>query len=139
MPYIGCFDKGLLVLYLTRKVGETVVINDDIRVTVVEVRGRSIKLGFTFPPNVSVLREELYDRIQEENRAAASASADAFSMFMEFDDSGLNLSVPTPVTEPAPLPPPPASAVSPAPTNPDAPPRRPKLTLPQRKEISDAG
>jgi carbon storage regulator len=62
------------VLYLTRKIGETIVINDDIRITVVEIRGKSIKLGFTFPPHVSVLREELYDRIQAENRAAAESS-----------------------------------------------------------------
>ena len=61
------------MLYLTRKVGESIVINDTIEVTVVEVRGRSIKLGFTFPPGVSVLRRELFEKIQEENRAAASA------------------------------------------------------------------
>ena len=61
------------MLYLTRKVGESIVINDTIEVTVVEVRGRSIKLGFTFPPGVSVLRRELFDKIQEENRAAATA------------------------------------------------------------------
>ena len=64
------------MLYLTRKVGETVVINDDIRVTVVEVRGRSIKLGFTFPGGVSVLREELYEKIQSENVAAAQVGPD---------------------------------------------------------------
>ncbi len=61
------------MLYLTRKVGESVVINDNIEVTVVEIRGKSIKLGFTFPQEASVLRRELYDRIQEENRAAAGA------------------------------------------------------------------
>ena len=63
------------MLFLTRKIGESVVINDNIEVTIVEVRGRSIKLGFDFPSNVSVLRRELYDKIQEENRAAAGASA----------------------------------------------------------------
>jgi carbon storage regulator len=61
------------MLYLTRKVGESVLINDDIEVTVVEVRGRSIKLGFTFPPDVSVLRRELYDKIRRENVEAAEA------------------------------------------------------------------
>ena len=60
------------MLYLTRKVGESVVINDNIEVVVTEIRGKSIKLGFTFPPTASVLRRELYDRIQEENKAAAS-------------------------------------------------------------------
>ncbi len=64
------------MLYLTRKIGESVVINDKIEVTIVEVRGRSIKLGFDFPPDVTVLRRELYDKIQSENRAAAEAAAD---------------------------------------------------------------
>jgi carbon storage regulator len=62
------------MLYLTRKVGQSVVINDTIEVSVVEVRGKSVKLGFTFPPDVSVLRQEIHQRIQEENRAAAEAS-----------------------------------------------------------------
>lgn len=60
------------MLYLTRKIGESIVINDNVEVTVVEVRGKSIKLGFTFPPDVTVLRREIYERIQEENRAAAA-------------------------------------------------------------------
>lgn len=64
------------MLYLTRKVGESVVINDNIEVTIVEVRGRSIKLGFEFPPDVTVLRRELFDKIQDENRAAAETDVD---------------------------------------------------------------
>ena len=61
---------------MTRKTGESVVINDNIEITIVEVRGRSIKLGFDFPPTVTVLRRELFDKIQDENRAAAEAAAD---------------------------------------------------------------
>ena len=64
------------MLFLTRKIGESVVINDNIEVTIVEVRGRSIKLGFDFPPDVTVLRRELFDKIQDENREAAGAAAD---------------------------------------------------------------
>ncbi|HLI13165.1 MAG TPA: carbon storage regulator CsrA [Alphaproteobacteria bacterium] len=64
------------MLYLTRKIGESVIINDKIELTVVEVRGKAVKLGFTFPPDVSVLRREIFERIQEENRAAADASAE---------------------------------------------------------------
>lgn len=63
------------MLYLTRKVGESVIINDDIEVTVVDIRGRSVKLGFTFPQDASVLRRELYEKIQQENLEAAQASA----------------------------------------------------------------
>jgi carbon storage regulator len=58
------------MLYLTRKVGESIVINDDIELTVVEVRGKSIKLGMTFPTDVSVYRREVYDRIQAEKQNA---------------------------------------------------------------------
>jgi carbon storage regulator len=63
------------MLYLTRKVGDSVIINDNIEVTVVEVRGKSVKLGFVFPPEASVLRREVHERIQAENRAAADSSA----------------------------------------------------------------
>lgn len=63
------------MLYLTRKIGESVVINGDIEVTVVEVRGRSVRLGFSFPPTASVLRREIFERVQEENRAAAEGAA----------------------------------------------------------------
>jgi carbon storage regulator len=64
------------MLYLTRKVGQSVMINDTIEVSVVEVRGKSIKLGFTFPDDVAVLRREIYDKVQAENRAAAEAILD---------------------------------------------------------------
>ncbi|WP_372006176.1 carbon storage regulator CsrA [Tistrella mobilis] len=58
------------MLYLTRKVGEAVVINDEIEVTVIEVRGKTVRLGLTFPTDATVLRREVYDRVQAENRAA---------------------------------------------------------------------
>lgn len=61
------------MLYLTRKVGESIVINDDIELTVVEVRGKSIKLGMTFPADVSVYRREVYDRIQAEKQGGGPA------------------------------------------------------------------
>ncbi len=60
------------MLYLTRKIGESVIINDDIEVTVIDIRGKSIKLGFTFPSSATVLRREIHERIQAENRAAAA-------------------------------------------------------------------
>lgn len=67
------------MLYLTRKIGESVIINDDIEVTVVDIRGKSIKLGFTFPSDATVLRREIFERIQEENRAAAASDEEALS------------------------------------------------------------
>ena len=74
------------MLYLTRKVGEAVIINDNIELTVVEVRGKSAKLGFTFPPDASVLRKELHERIKQENVAAAAGDTDALSE-IKGDDS----------------------------------------------------
>ncbi|MHA1601206.1 MAG: carbon storage regulator CsrA [Alphaproteobacteria bacterium] len=70
------------MLYLTRKIGESVIINDDIEVTVIDIRGKSIKLGFTFPTTATVLRREIFERIQEENRAAAAGS-DALAEVMK--------------------------------------------------------
>lgn len=67
------------MLYLTRKIGESVIINDDIEVTVVDIRGKSIKLGFTFPSDATVLRREIFERIQEENRAAAAVGNEALA------------------------------------------------------------
>ncbi len=58
------------MLYLTRKIGESVIINNTIELTVVEIKGRSVKLGFNFPPETNILRKELYDRIMEQNLAA---------------------------------------------------------------------
>ena len=60
------------MLYLTRKIGESVIINDDIEVTVIDIRGKSIKLGFTFPSTATVLRREIFERIQAEQRAEAA-------------------------------------------------------------------
>jgi carbon storage regulator len=65
------------MLYLTRKLGESVIINNSIELTVVEVKGRSVKLGFNFPPEATILRKELHDRIMEQNLAAASSGDDA--------------------------------------------------------------
>jgi carbon storage regulator len=59
------------MLYLSRKVGEAIIINNSIELQVVEVRGRTVKLGFNFPPDASVLRKEIFDKIREENMAAA--------------------------------------------------------------------
>ncbi|MEO3429461.1 carbon storage regulator CsrA [Pelagibius sp. CAU 1746] len=67
------------MLYLTRKIGESVIINDNIEVTVVDIRGKSIKLGFTFPSDATVLRREIFERIQEENRAAAVGDDEALA------------------------------------------------------------
>jgi carbon storage regulator len=60
------------MLYLTRKIGESIVINNNIELTVVEVRGKTVKLGFLFPKEATILRKELHQKIMEQNIAAAS-------------------------------------------------------------------
>ncbi len=62
------------MLYLTRKIGETIVIDENVEITVISVSGKVVKLGFNFPPDVSVLRKEVLERIQSENRAAAKTA-----------------------------------------------------------------
>jgi len=52
------------MLILTRRIGETIVIGDNVRVTVLAVVGNQIKLGFVAPANIPVHREEIYDKIK---------------------------------------------------------------------------
>lgn len=72
------------MLYLSRKTGESIVINNSIELTVIEVRGKTVKLGFVFPPDATVLRKEIYDKIMAENMAAAGSGGD-HGDFMEVD------------------------------------------------------
>lgn len=58
------------MLVLTRKLGENIRIGDHVKITVLEVRSGQVKLGIEAPPEVKVHREEIYARIQEENRRA---------------------------------------------------------------------
>ena len=58
------------MLALTRKKGESLVINNNIEVTILEIRGDQIKLGISAPRDVSIYRKEVYLQMQEENKAA---------------------------------------------------------------------
>ena len=57
------------MLILTRRVGETVVIGDDVTVTVLGVKGSQVRLGVNAPKEVAVHREEIYERIKREQAA----------------------------------------------------------------------
>jgi len=65
------------VLILTRKLGEGVVIGADVVVRVIEVKGGQVKLGIDAPRQTSVHREEVYQRICEENIRAAAHAPDS--------------------------------------------------------------
>ena len=59
------------MLVLSRQRDETIMIGDDIEVTVVDIRGDKVRLGINAPKEISVHRKEVYDAIRRENRAAA--------------------------------------------------------------------
>ena len=64
------------MLILTRRVGETLVIGDDVNVTVLGVRGNQVRLGVDAPKEVAVHRDEIYQRIQNEGDNNDSSNSD---------------------------------------------------------------
>jgi carbon storage regulator len=66
------------MLVLTRKLGETITIGNDIRITIIAFKGNQVKLGIEAPAEVSVHRAEVYTKISDENqKAAATGTVDA--------------------------------------------------------------
>jgi carbon storage regulator len=60
------------MLILARRIGESIMIGDQVEISVVDIKGDQVKLGIKAPPQVKVYRREVYAAIQAENRAAAS-------------------------------------------------------------------
>jgi len=71
------------MLILTRKPGESLYIGDDIKVTIVEIKGHQIRVGIDAPTSLKIFREEIYLQILEENKQAADSGSNAESTLDE--------------------------------------------------------
>ena len=74
------------MLILSRKVNEKVMIGDDITISIIEVRGDQVRIGVDAPKSVKVFRQEVFDAIKAENRAAAESTP----LFPQLDFGGAN-------------------------------------------------
>jgi len=72
------------MLVLTRKKDQTIIINENIEVTVLDVQGDQVRIGINAPRDVSIHRKEVFLQISDENRNAASVNigADIYSVFI---------------------------------------------------------
>src|SRR5262249_13524154 len=76
LPFPG---RSPHMLVLSRQRDETIMIGDDIEVTVVDIRGDKVRLGINAPKEISVHRKEVYDAIRRENREAAQVKPEDLS------------------------------------------------------------
>lgn len=67
------------MLILTRKLGERIAVGDDITITFLEIKGKQVKVGIEAPRNISVHRQEIYEKIRSENLESSFVYADDLS------------------------------------------------------------
>jgi carbon storage regulator len=71
------------MLVLTRKLGESIAIDDNIKIVVVQIKGKQVRLGIKAPKETKIHREEVYAAIQEQNTEASQANIDDLSRLSE--------------------------------------------------------
>jgi len=69
------------MLILSRKINEKIMIGDEISISIIEIRGDQVRIGVNAPKSVKVFRQEVFDAIRAENKAAAESTP----VFPEFD------------------------------------------------------
>ena len=76
------------MLILTRKTGESILIGDDVEVTITSIDQNKVRVGIKSPSHVPIYREELYRKIQRENQAAALIGKDEFESMLDIYAGG---------------------------------------------------
>lgn len=71
------------MLILTRKAGESILIGDDIEITITSIDQNKVRVGIQSPVHIPIYREELYKKIQKENRAAAQIGKEEFESLLD--------------------------------------------------------
>jgi carbon storage regulator len=84
------------MLVLSRQRDETIMIGDDIEITVVDIRGEKVRLGINAPPHVPVHRKEVYEAIKRENQASAQAKGETPHQVESLAQKRKNHEEPTP-------------------------------------------
>ena len=64
------------MLVLTRRLGESINVGDKVKITIVDIDGKQVKVGIEAPRDIAIFREEVYERIKQENIRATNASSD---------------------------------------------------------------
>jgi carbon storage regulator len=77
------------MLVLSRQRDESIIIGDNVQITVVDIRGDKVRLGIDAPPDITVHRKEVFDAIQRENRKAAGVTAEDLTALPPAEGTGL--------------------------------------------------
>jgi carbon storage regulator len=71
------------MLILTRKVGEALKLGQEITLRIIEIKGKNVRVGIEAPAELTIYREEVYEKLQAENRLSSGSSMDEFSKLKE--------------------------------------------------------
>lgn len=69
------------MLVVTRKKGESILIGDDIEISINKIEDGSVKIAISAPKDVTILRKEVYEKVKEENKEAINKNADILNLF----------------------------------------------------------